>query len=75
MSVPQDTYKDKKEAQDRRTTRKATKARKTNHSLEHFRPTDQAEIKGQEIADQWAQIQRIAGYIDQITAGYWKEEA
>jgi hypothetical protein len=52
MSVPQDTYKDKKEAQDRRTTRKATKARKTSHSPEHFRPTDQAEIKGQEIADQ-----------------------
>ena len=48
MSVPQDTYKEKKEAQERRTTRKANKGRKTSHSLDHFKSTDQAEINHKE---------------------------
>jgi len=52
MSVPKDAYKDKKEAQERRTTRKTNNARKTSHSLDHFKPTNQEEIKGQETADQ-----------------------
>jgi hypothetical protein len=52
MSVPKDTYKDKKEIADRRLERKATKGRETSHSLDHFRQTDQAEIKGRGTADQ-----------------------
>ena len=48
MPQPADTYKPKKEAQDRRTTRKANQGRKTNHSLEHFKSTDQAEINHKE---------------------------
>jgi hypothetical protein len=48
MPVPIDTYKAKKEAQDRRTARKANKGRKTSHSLDHFKSTDQAEIDHKE---------------------------
>lgn len=48
MSVPQDTYKDKKEAQDRRTTRKANRERKKSHSLDHFVVTDQTSIQTNE---------------------------
>lgn len=44
MPQPADTYKPKKEAQDRRTTRKATRSEKVNHSLEFYTQTNQAEI-------------------------------
>jgi len=44
MPLPADTYAAKKEAIDRRRTRKTRKGKKQNHSLEFYIETDQAEI-------------------------------